>query len=153
MSQTIEQRLDAVESRAAMQDLVSDYCHGFDKRDWPRFLAIWWPDASWDIGPPFGSFDGHDGITHVTKAILWDAWLASSHFTTNLVITFDGADKASGMSDVDCIGTTADGQAQTVSATYYDDFERRDSVWKIARRKVAMHHFSPLPGVTLSPPE
>ena len=152
MSETIEQRLDAIESRSAMHELVSDYCHGFDKRDWPRFLAIWWPDANWDIGPPFGAFDGHDGIAHVTRSILWEAWLASSHFTTNLVISHDGADKATGISDVDCIGTTSDGQAQTVSATYYDEFERRDGVWKIARRKVAMHHFNPLPGVTLSPP-
>lgn len=148
----LENRLDQTESRFAMNDLVSDYCHGFDKRDWDRFAAIWWPDAVWDIGPPFGSFEGIDGIAHVTKDILWDAWLASSHFTTNLVVTFDGADTASGICDVDCIGTTSDEQAQTVSATYYDRFERRDGVWKIARRKVKMHHFNPLPGVKLSPP-
>ena len=81
----IEQRLDRVESRFAMHDLVSDYCHGFDKRDWERFRAIWWPDAIWDIGPPFGTFEGTDGIAHVTKDVLWGAWLASSHFTTNLM--------------------------------------------------------------------
>jgi gamma-hexachlorocyclohexane dehydrochlorinase len=93
-----------------------------------------------------------DGIAHVTKDILWDAWLASSHFTTNLVISFEGDDCATGLCDVDCIGTTSDGQAQTVSATYFDRFERREGVWKIAHRKVKMHHFNPLPGVTLSPP-
>ncbi|WP_394729303.1 nuclear transport factor 2 family protein [Altererythrobacter sp. GH1-8] len=149
----IATRIDRIESRFAMQDLVSDYCHGFDKRDWDRFLAIWWPEAVWDIGPPFGKFEAHAGIEHVVKDILWPAWLASSHFTTNLVLTFDGADKASGVSDVDCIGTTADGQAQTVSASYFDRFERRKGIWKIAHRKVTMYHFSPLPGVTLSPPE
>lgn len=87
------------------------------------------------------------------KDILWPAWRASTHFTTNLVIAFDGADRASGVCDVDCIGTTADGVAQTIAATYRDDFERRGGVWKIARRKVAMHHFSPLVGITLSPPQ
>ena len=56
------------------------------------------------------------------------------------------------MCDVDCIGTTSDGQAQTVAASYFDIFERRGGVWKIARRKVKMYHFNPLPGVTLSPP-
>lgn len=153
MDQNIEERLDRVESRFALHDLVSDYCHGFDKRDWKRFLAIWWPDAVWEIGPPFGNFSGHDGIEDVTKNILWDAWLASSHFTTNLVVTFAGTDRAMGICDVDCIGTTSDGKAQTVSATYSDEFERRDGVWKIIRRKVKMHHFNPLPGVTLSAPE
>lgn len=153
MTDTLEARIDRIESRAAMHDLVSDYCHGFDKRDWDRFLAIWWEDCVWEIGPPFGNFEGHAGIEHAVKEILWPAWLASTHFTTNLVVTFDGPDHASGICDVDCIGTTADGVAQTIAATYRDRFERRGGVWKIARRHVTMHHFSALPGVTLSPPQ
>lgn len=153
MSDDLAARIDRIESRIAMHELVSDYCHGFDKHDWDRFLAIWWEDCVWEIGPPFGSFDGHAGVTKAVKEILWPAWLASSHFTTNLVIRFDGPDKAHGVCDVDCIGTTSDNQAQTVSATYTDDFERRNGVWKIARRHVKMHHFSPLVGVTLAPPQ
>ena len=153
MTDTLEARIDRIESRAAMHDRVSDYCHGFDKRDWDRFLAIWWEDCVWEIGPPFGNFEGHAGIEHAVKDILWPAWLGSTHFTTNLVVTFDGPDHASGICDVDCIGTTADGVAQTIAATYRDRFERRGGVWKIARRHVTMHHFSALPGVTLSPPQ
>ena len=152
MSQSVEERLDRVESRFALQDLVSDYCHGFDKRDWDRFLDIWWEDCVWEIGPPFGDFAGHDGIREAVKEILWPAWRESSHFTTNLVVTFDGPDAADGVCDVDCIGTTADDQAQTVAATYRDRFERRDGVWKIAKRNVKIHHFSPLTGITLTAP-
>ena len=44
------------------------------------------------------------------------------------------------------------GQLQTVAASYFDIFERRGGVWKIAHRKVKMYHFNPLSGVTLSPP-
>ena len=152
MSQVLESRIDQLESRFAMLDLVSDYCHGFDKRDWARFLGIWWEDCLWEVGPPFGDFRGHDGIHHAIYDILWPAWLASTHCTTNLRVTFDGPDRAEGLCDVDCIGTTSDQQAQTVSATYADRFERRGGVWKIARRKVTMHHFSPLTGIVLSPP-
>jgi gamma-hexachlorocyclohexane dehydrochlorinase len=152
MTDTLEDRLDRVESRFALSDLVSDYCHGFDKRDWDRFLAIWWEDCVWEIGPPFGDFEGHAGVTRAVKEILWPAWKASSHFTTNLVVAFDGRDRARGVCDVDCIGTTADEVAQTISATYTDLFERRDGVWKIKVRQVKMHHFSPLTGITLSPP-
>ena len=57
------------------------------------------------------------------------------------------------MCDVYCIGNGIDGQALTVAATYTDRFERRDAVWKIAHRKVTMHHFNPLVGITLSAPQ
>lgn len=153
MSDAFARRVDELESRFAMHELVSDYCHGFDKRDWDRFLAIWWEDCVWEVGPPFGDFVGHDGIRRAIYDILWQAWDVSTHFTTNLCVAFDGPDAASGVCDVYCIGNTSDGQAQTVAATYTDRFERRNGVWKIARRHVKMHHFSPLVGITLSPPK
>lgn len=152
MSEALLQRIDRLESRFAMLDLTSDYCHGFDKRDFDRFLAIWWEDCVWNIGPPFGRFDGHEGIHRAIYDILWPAWNQSTHCTTNLRVTFMDDDRATGVCDVDCIGTTSDGQAQTVAATYRDLFERRGGIWKIARRDVTMHHFSPLVGITLSAP-
>ena len=153
MTHSLEQRLDWLETRLALQDLVSDYCLGFDKRDMERFLAIWWPDAVWEIGPPFGDFVGHEGVVHAVEDILWPAWGASTHYTTNLRVTPVNADVIEGISDVYCIGNSSEGQAQTVAATYRDRFERRDGVWKIARRKVTMQHFSPLTGITLAAPQ
>ena len=50
----LERRVDELESRAAMRDLVTDYCQGFDNLDWERFIGAWWEDAVWEIGPPFG---------------------------------------------------------------------------------------------------
>ena len=149
----MQDALDHLLSRFALQDLVSDYCIGFDKRDWDRFLSIWWEDCLWEIGPPFGNFSGHEGVTRAVKDILWPAWAVSTHYTTNLRVTFDGPDAADGVCDVYCIGNTSDGQAQTVSATYSDRFERLGGIWKIARRHVKMHHFSPLVGITLAPPQ
>lgn len=153
MTQALEARIDQLESRFQFRDLVSDYCHGFDRRDLDRFMAIWWPDAVWEIGPPFGDFQGAPEISCAVTDILWPAWLQSNHYTTNLRVRFEGADVAYGVCDVDCIGTTSDQQAQTVAATYDDRFERRYGVWKIARRKVTMHHFSPLTGIRLSAPQ
>lgn len=150
---TMEQRLEALETRMALLDLTSDYCHGFDKRNLDRFMAIWWEDAVWEIGPPFGNFEGHAGIRHAVLEILWPAWAMSTHYTTNLCVSPDGPDSASGVCDVYCIGNTSDGQAQTVAATYFDSFTRRDGTWKIARRRVTMQHFSPLVGITLAAPQ
>ena len=146
------QRVDELESRAAMRDLVSDYCIGFDSHDWDRFIGIWHEDAVWEIGPPFGSFTGHEGIQDAVDNILYPVWRETHHLTTNLRITFNGPDKATGICDVDCMGANKEDVVQMVGATYNDDFERRDGVWKISKRRVTLHYFNPVPDVEMSAP-
>ena len=50
MQEEIEGRLDRLESRLAIEELASNYCHGFDKRDEACFMSIWWDDCVWSIG-------------------------------------------------------------------------------------------------------
>ena len=146
-------RIDRLESRQAIRDLVSDYCHGFDKREFERFLAIWWQDCSWDIGPPFGSFSDHDGIRTAIHDVLWPAWAHSLHLTTNLRVAFEDNNHATGVSDVHCVGSLAGETTCTVvGASYFDHYERRGDTWKILRRAVTIHYFNPVPGAELSPP-
>ena len=153
MSDEVIARLDRLESRHQIGALVSNYCHGFDKRDFERFLSIWWDDCVWKIGPPFGDFIGHDGIKTAIHDVLWPAWSQSQHVTSNLVVDFAGADIASGICDVDCMGLLTDGSEATfVGATYRDSYERRQGVWRISEREVKMHHFNQFEGTTLSAP-
>lgn len=146
-------RVDELESRMALRDLVTDYCQGFDTRDWDRFIGIWHPDAVWEIGPPFGTFRGHDGIREAVFDVLYPVWRETHHLTSNLKVSFQDPDHARGVCNVDCMGATTDDVVQMISATYADDFERRDGVWKIARRKVEIHYFNPIPGAEMSAPE
>jgi len=145
-------RVDELESRMAMRDLVTDYCLGFDKRDWDRFIGIWHPDAVWEIGPPFGTFEGHEGIRKAVFDVLYPVWRETHHLTSNLRVTFDDADHARGVCNVDCMGATADDVVQMISATYTDDCERREGSWKIARRQVEIHYFNAIPGAEMSAP-
>jgi gamma-hexachlorocyclohexane dehydrochlorinase len=145
-------RIDELESRAALRDLVSDYCIGFDNHDWERFISIWHADAVWEIGPPFGTFNGHEGIREAVNDVLYPAWRETHHLTSNLRLTFDDPDHAHGSSNVDCMGATADDVVQMISATYTDDFERREGVWKIAKRNVVIHYFNPIPGAEMTSP-
>lgn len=146
-------RIDQLESRIALRDLVSDYCHGFDKREYDRFLSIWWEDCVWDIGPPFGRFEGHDGVHEAVHDVLWPAWRETHHLTTNLRLEFSDADNASGICDVDCMGTLNEGpDCQVVGATYSDQFQRRNGAWKIRERTVKIHYFNPVPGTVLAAP-
>jgi SnoaL-like domain len=53
---------------------------------------------------------------------------------------FNDPDHARGESDVVCHCIDNDGVFLLVSASYHDQFERRDGVWKIARRDLTLHH-------------
>jgi len=150
--EALQRRVDELESRAAIRDLVSDYCLGFDRRDWQRFISIWHTDAVWEIGPPFGSFHGHDGIHKAVHEVLYPVWRETHHLTTNLRLQFADPDHVHGICNVDCMGATMDGAVQMIGATYTDEFERRDGAWRIARRAVTMHYFNPIPGASMSAP-
>jgi hypothetical protein len=145
-------RIDRLESRHAMRDLVTDYCRGFDQRNFDRFLSIWWEDCVWNIGPPFGVFEGYAGINRAVKEVLWPVWRESHHLTSNLKVSFEGADEAIGECDVDCMGALTDNSVQMISATYKDHFVRRNGIWKIKRRDVTIHYFNPIPGAQMTAP-
>ncbi|MCR9186146.1 MAG: nuclear transport factor 2 family protein [Halieaceae bacterium] len=147
-------RVDELESRQHIVDLTSEYCHGFDKRDFDRFLAIWSEDCVWNIGPPFGTFRGHAGIHEAVQGVLWPAWQESHHLSTNHIVRFQDADNATCVCDVDCIGTlTGDTDCQMVGATYSDTLQRRAGRWLIIQRDVQIHYFNPIPGAPLVPPQ
>ena len=149
---TLLSRIDELESRSALRDLVTDYCLGFDNKDWDRFISIWHRDAVWEIGPPFGTFTGHEGIREAVFEILYPVWRETHHLTSNLRLSFSDPDHARGMCNVDCMGATADDVVQMISATYTDDFERREGNWRIAKRNVVIHYFNPIPGAEMSVP-
>ena len=146
-------RVDQLESRQAIVNLASEYCHGFDKRDFERFLAIWWEDCVWNIGPPFGVFEGHAGVREAVNDVLWPAWDESHHLATNNVVHFTGTDRANAVCDVDCVGRLAgESICQIVGATYKDQLERRDGIWRILQRDVTIHYFNPVNGTPLVAP-
>lgn len=145
-------RIDRLESRLALRDLVTSYCRGFDEVDFDHFMSIWWPDCVWDIGPPFGVFEGHAGVQRAVREVLWPVWRETHHLTSNLSVSFDDPDHAHGACDVDCMGATRDDVVQMISATYRDRFERRNGIWKLSRREVAIHYFNPLPGAQMTAP-
>ncbi len=151
-SQQLLARIDTLESRAAMRDLVTDYCLGFDRHEWDRFINIWWDDCIWEIGPPFGNFYGHDGVEKAVMEVLYPAWRESHHLTSNLRLEFSDPDHAQGICNVDCMGALVDDSVQMISATYTDDFERRSGVWKIKKRNVVIHYFNPIPGAVMTAP-
>ena len=78
----------------------------------------------------------------------------SLHITSNVVIDFLDNNHAISRCDVDCTGLLAGApEATFVGASYIDNVERREGVWKIKKRTVTIHYFNSFPDTALSKPE
>ncbi|MDQ7907467.1 nuclear transport factor 2 family protein [Phytohabitans sp. ZYX-F-186] len=132
---SIEARLDEVESRTAIAALVAGYCEGVDHANVELFLRLWHEDASYLIPGGRGDFVGIDRIRE-SQDVIGRAWASTKHWTTNHTVTFDDPDRATGRSDAFAICEHHDGRVSLVSATYDDQYERRDGTWRFAKRLV-----------------
>lgn len=132
IDQTLAHRLLQLESESAIRRLVSEYCHGADKRDLERFAAVWSADAIWQVSDE-QSFVGRDAILNAVRW-QWGAFRRMQHLTANLVVAIDG-DTASGVADVSVVTQLADGTWRRGGGVYRDEYRRTQGVWRIARRR------------------
>lgn len=152
MTDDIARRLDRIETEFELRRLAHRYCQGIDEHDLELFLDIWHEDAVWDTGPMFGTFSGRSAIGGALTDIMWPAFRSTHHWTVNFIADIDGH-RARSRSELTFNGATADGITMLIAGTYHDEFERRNGRWRIARRRVTLHHAAPLPGVELAPKE
>jgi gamma-hexachlorocyclohexane dehydrochlorinase len=139
MSRSDTERIDQLESRNAIAELVADYAHGCDKRQSSdRFMAIWHDDAAYLLGEPLGNRKGIDEIAEAL-ADIWEMTDESHHWITNLVVRFGDANAAQADADTICHCKLADGPEVLVSGSYVIDLERRNGVWKIALCDLTVH--------------
>ncbi len=140
-------RLDRIESRTAIAELVANYCQGVDNFDAEKFMGIWHEDAHFDMGPPIGASSGRQEIRRTLETVIWTGWSETHHWTSNLVVRFDGPDHAHGVCDTCALGILADGATQLIAATYTDTYERREGEWRIAKRSVTLPFMGTMPGI------
>lgn len=129
------QRLDMLESRIHISDLVAGYCEGLDRRDADRFIGIWHEDATYLPPGDRGTFHGAEELKNYLE-IVARAWSATHHWTTNHTITFSSPDHAIGRSDAFAVCISHESEPRLISATYHDIYKRDASVWKMHRRMV-----------------
>lgn len=126
---TVEQRIDRLESRAAIRELPYRYALGVDTRDIDAFLALWDRES----GPAkFPDLDLH--TFEGDPARFFRTSVASVHFVGNHVIEFQDDDHATG--DVYCwCQTDRHGTWIRQMILYRDVYVRRDGSWRFVRRR------------------
>jgi len=125
-----------VADRLAIQDLATAYAHAVDDRDWPRWEALFLPDARID----YTSAGGIAG-TPAELAAWMPAALAAFEFclhsTSTHEIRLTGPDTATGRVHVfNRNGARWEGQPEIVDvgAVYEDTYARDGDRWRFASR-------------------
>ncbi len=135
-SGTVEARLDGLETRVALADLVADYAIGADGHDLARWRAIWCDDAVWMAGEQEDqTFRGLDRICWAVQR-QWATFPRMQHAMSNHRVLIDGSDEATGQCDVVTLVQLPDLRWVVGGGTYLDAYRRTIDGWKIARRVV-----------------
>jgi hypothetical protein len=142
------------EDRFAIQDALARYARGIDRRDWETLRSAYHPDAEIDQADYKGGIDGLIQFIAPRHNLVEQ----SMHMLTNILIEFDGDDRAlvetyylaflRGRRPEDPEGALIETRAL---GRYLDRFERRAGQWRIARRTVVFDQVLAQPGPEISP--
>lgn len=127
---------DGVSDRLAVSDLLDDYAHGVDTKDWGLVASVFTEDAQLD----YSAFGGPNGPAPDVVAWIRDSvssFPMTQHHVTNRRITIDG-DAASCSAELFApMGMAAgDGKMNLLltGGRYIDTFRRTKLGWKISAR-------------------
>ena len=141
MENDVAARLDALESRIAVEELVNTYAQAFDKRDPELLDTIWFEDSELLMGE-LGEFRGLNEIREGAKGF-WSEISHMHHWMANYLIEVDG-DKAVASTPLDCFVTHNEEGPVQVGGLYIDECERRNGKWGIATRRFELHYWTPI---------
>jgi len=141
--ETIEARLDAIESRFAIDALIANYAEAFDNQDETLLATLWHEDSRLLLGD-FGNSDGRETILASARRN-FKRMPHMHHWMANAVIAING-DDATGTVAADCLFFDVEQGAVQVSGRYVDSYSRRDGRWAFAQRVFELHFVTPLVG-------
>lgn len=138
----LEERLDAIESKNDITDVINQYTHAFDRQDRALLKSLWWDDATFSLGEIGGPFTGPEAILEGAEG-LWAVNPVMHHWMANVVIALDG-DRATVRSAVDVMVANGEEGPVQVGGLYQDVVTRREGVWKFSSREFIVDYWTPL---------
>ncbi|MFT4585261.1 MAG: ketosteroid isomerase-like protein [Gammaproteobacteria bacterium] len=140
----LKQRIDRIESRAAISELITAYAIACDEHDMPHLVRLFTEDACLDS--PSGALVANGRAEIETMFIdVFKIRGPAFHWTHDHLITVDpdDADRATGL--VLCHAETCpSGVASLAALRYYDNYRRENGKWLFARRELHFLYYVPM---------
>jgi len=129
---TLEQRIQIIEDRQALQHLLSSYLVALDNlSDIEHTLSFFTQDAVFDMSAmAYTSCRGIEALREFFTGVFFNL-THSAHFATNFKIKSLGQNRASAQSHAIDMGQPAEGERVMLYVQYHLEFKRVDSGWKI----------------------
>ena len=140
--ETVQRLLD----KQSITEVLHRYSRGVDRCDRAILATVYWPDAEDDHILFQGGGDAL--LDYLVGAV---QGMHTAHRVSNILIDFDDADRARVESYVWAYHNVpvASGREDVVfGGRYFDQFERRDGEWRIAKRRVIMDYFQRQPAAS-----
>lgn len=137
---TLEERVQRLEDRADLQDLVAAYFRAVDDDDYDAVAACFTRDTRFQASGYSGD-TGRDSVIAFLKAAR--SGMGQTVHTPNYVqIEFGSADEASGLVGAHLELGLGD-QTHFGAVRYIDTYRREDGCWCIASREMRVIHIAP----------
>jgi uncharacterized protein (TIGR02246 family) len=130
---SVEDTVRELADRQAITDLVHAYCLHFDQNEPDAVAALFTQDATVDYGPETATIVGSEAIAGTIAVGLDQIFAATSHHVSNIQITFDGPDAATGVTYLYAWHRYRDGSPDgELWGRYHHRFRRTEDGWRIA---------------------
>ena len=131
-SASLEGRLDYLESRAAIGDLVAAYGRVIDDRDWQSLGQLYCENATFDSVE--GPSTGRNRIVEYYEKRT-SMFGVTYHYPHSVEVTEVDGDLGKGVVCAHAV-LAIDGKAFWIALRYFDSYKREDSRWRFAERRV-----------------
>ncbi len=141
--EALEARVDRLESRAAIRELVTKYAVACDEHDIPRLQNLFTEDAVFKSPSSFLEATGREAITAMFIDVLKSRG-PGYHWTHDLILD-EGADPDTATGIVySHAETTPNGVVSIAAMKYLDRYRRESGVWYFSEREIHFFYYVPM---------
>jgi uncharacterized protein (TIGR02246 family) len=141
--EALEARVDRLESRAAIRELVTKYAVACDEHDIHKLQNLFTEDAVFKSPSSFLEATGREAITSMFIDVLKTRG-PGYHWTHDLILEQgEGPDTATGIV-YSHAETTPNGVVSIAAMKYLDRYRRESGVWYFSEREIHFFYYVPM---------